>query len=236
MLVPYSTGIQQLHGKWIFSKIDLIRAYDQIPIATPFGLFEAVNTMFGFGNAAQTCQRFVDEITHGSDYVYAYINDLLVASEDEKQHREHLRTLFNRLNDYSVAINLAKCELGAREIIFFGYTVDVDGIKQLAERVDAIIKVPKSATVKHLRRYFGMINFYRHSIPEAANILHPLNDMLKIVKKSNAHMTSIRIGERWLPRVKPRPRWCHVGNTKNYEIDRSPVICLRRSSNVSQIR
>ena len=41
---------QQLHGKRIFL------------IATPFGLFEAVNTMFGLCNAAQMCQRFVDEI------------------------------------------------------------------------------------------------------------------------------------------------------------------------------
>lgn len=97
-----------------------------------------------------------------------------------------MQVLFQRLNDHRVVINIAKCEIGVREIQFLGYTVTAEGIKPLAERVDAIAKIPLPATVKDLRRYLGMINFYRRSIPRVEHNLRPLNDLLKGTTKRNA--------------------------------------------------
>ena len=130
---------------------------------------------FGLSNAAQTFQRFIDTVLRGLNFCYAYLDDILVASQDEKEHREHLEQLFAiRLDQYGMVVNPTKCVFAKSEIIFLGYTVDENGTKPLAEKIKAILDFPKPDTVRQLRRFLGMMNFYRRFIPKTANMQAPL--------------------------------------------------------------
>src|SRR5699024_994083 len=123
--------------------------------------------------APQTFQRFIDSVTRDLDFVFVYIDDILVASKSEKEHKEHLDTLFRRLDEYGLAINVAKCQFAKSELKFLGHLVNHQGIAPLPEKVKAIYEFPKPCTKKQLRRFLGMSNFYRKFQQNIAPVLAP---------------------------------------------------------------
>ena len=178
-----------LKGKTVFSKIDMIKGYHQIPVAdhdvkktgviTPFGLFVFPKTPFGLKNAGQDFQRLMDEIFGDLPYAFVYIDDILVASTSHEEHMEHLDSIFKILADNDLVINKKKCVLGVSELDFLGYHVNKDGIAPLPEKVKAIREVESPTTVKELQRFLGMLNYYRRFIPHAAKHLYHLSEALK---------------------------------------------------------
>ena len=133
-LIPHIQDfMQRLAGSNIFSKIDLVRAYYQIPVepsdvhktavTTHFGLFNCTRTPFGLQNSVQIFQRFIEHVTRGLDFVFVYLDDLLVPIPDHRTHKKHSQILFTRLPEYGIIIGPEKCQFGTTELSFLGHHV-----------------------------------------------------------------------------------------------------------------
>lgn len=107
--IPYLLDLTyNLHGCLIFSKVDLLRAFHEVPvkecdisktaICTPFGSYEYLWMPFGLLNAAQTQQRLMDEVLR-------YLEDIQIASKTIEEHQQQLEAVFNRIKDYGRVVN-----------------------------------------------------------------------------------------------------------------------------------
>ena len=143
---------------------------------------------FGVKNAAQTFQRFIDQILRGFHFCYAYIDDVLIASSSYDEHVQHLQMVLERFQKYGVVINPSKCELGVIKLQFLGHHVDKEGIQPLQEKVFAIKNFPLPNTRKQLREFLGLVNFYHRFVQNCAKILQPLNKLLSTTKDDKVQL------------------------------------------------
>jgi len=184
-----SDCMANLEGSTVFSTLDLRNGYLQVPlnsaaipktaVITPFGLYEFLRMPFGLKNAGMTFQRLMDRVMNGLEFVVVYIDDILVASPDFSSHLLHLETVFQRLSDFGLVLNLDKCEFAKSSVEFLGHKVSAAGCAPLPSKVAAVRAHPQPTTVKELQRFLGMTNFYRKFLPSAAKLLSPLTDTLR---------------------------------------------------------
>ena len=181
--------VGHLNGSRVFSKLDMVKAFYNIPlseessnkttIVTPWGAFKYRRLAMGLRNSAQSYQRWMDHIFHDMPGVFVYIDDILVHSKNDKEHGEIMDELFRRLKQNGLSISLAKCTFAAPSVEFLGWTVNKDGIAPIRRKLENIANFPTPQKQKDLLGFLGCLNYYRKTLKSIngkspAAVLQPL--------------------------------------------------------------
>ena len=170
----------------IFTKLDVIAAFNKLRIfegyepltafKTRCGLFESLVMPFGLTNAPASWQTFINDILGPflDDFCTAYIDDILIYSQNMKDHREHVRKVLAKLKEHGIQIDIDKCEFHVTETKYLGLIISGDGIRMDPEKVATIIEWTAPRNVKDVQGFLGFANFYRRFILGFSRIAKPL--------------------------------------------------------------
>ena len=136
---------------------------------------------FGLATGAKELSRLLDRVFQDIkfEFVYHYLDDVVIYSESFEEYLEHIRLVLDRLRQAGLTVKPQKVDFAAQEISFLGHLVSPGCVRIDAERTMPIREFPISQDTKGLARFIGMVNFYHKFIPRFADIAAPLNALRK---------------------------------------------------------
>ena len=182
-----------MNGGKVFSKIDLLEAYLQVKVEEEYtkyltihihrGLYRLRRLPFGLKVAPSLFQQIMDMMLSGLEYAMAYLDDILIKSENFKEHKCHVQEVFRRIEKYGFKVGLEKCEFCMNKIEYLGQIIDHEGRRQNPKRTEAIKNMPILDNVTKLQSFLGLANYYNLYIPNMHELRVPLNKLLSKNKK-----------------------------------------------------
>jgi hypothetical protein len=111
-------------------------------------------------------------------FVVVFIDDILIFSQNEQEHEEHLRKVLQRLWDCQLYAKLSKCEFWISEVLFLGHIINREGLTVDPEKVTSILdwKAPKD--VRGIKSFIGMAGYYWRFIEGFTKIARPMIALL----------------------------------------------------------
>ena len=175
----------------IFTKLDIRQAFHRIRIhpdseelttfRTRYGAYKYKVLPFGLTNGPATYQRYMNDVLldYLDDFCTAYLDDILIYSDDPFTHHEHVNKVLQRLRDAGLQADIRKCEFGVTCTKYLGFIISTDGIEVDPEKTEVIHHWKEPKTVKGIQSFLGFCNFYRRFIRDYGILSKPLSRLTK---------------------------------------------------------
>lgn len=174
-----------------FTTLDLASGFYQVEMdpkdisKTAFnvehGHFEYLRMPMGLKNSPSTFQRVMDNVLRElqNTICLVYLDDIIVFSTSLQEHIINLEKVFQKLRESNFKIQMDKSEFLKLETAYLGHVISRDGIKPNPDKISAIKQYPIPKTPTEIKRFLGLLGYYRKFIPDFAKITKPMTQCLK---------------------------------------------------------
>ena len=181
----------QLRGALVYSKIDLRTGYHQLRVRetdipktafrTHYGHFEFKVMPFGLTNAPATFMDLMHRVfqPYLDQFVVVFVDDILIYSQSEREHEDHLRIVLQLLRDHQLYAKFSKCEFWLTEVRFFGHVVSASGVSVDPEKVEAVISWERPKSVFEIHSFLGLARYYRRFIEDFSRLAAPMTRLTR---------------------------------------------------------
>ena len=129
----------------------------------------------GLCNSPDIFQEHMSELMCDLEYVRAYIDDLVVFTKGSfEDHLEKVDQVLSRLQEAGLKVNAKKSFFAKQELEYLGYWITREGVQPLPNKVEAIKNITPPKIRRQLRRFIGMINYYRDMWAKRSEVFAPL--------------------------------------------------------------
>ena len=181
----------KLKGTGVFSNIELQSGYYQLRVKdvdvlktafrTRYGHYEFLVMPFGLTNAPEAFMDLMNRVfrPYLDHFVVVFIDDILVYSEDEQEHEQHLKIVLQTLREKRLYAKLRKCDFWLNEVSFLGHIVSAEGIRVDLTKIEVVVNWKPPRSVTEVRSFLSLAGYYRRFVKRFSVIAYPLTKLLR---------------------------------------------------------
>ena len=184
--------VEEVAGYKYYCTLDLKDAYYQVRLdsetrdITTFsdgiGLYRFTRLPFGLSVSPAIFTRAMQKVLEPlvkKGWVRNYLDDVVIFAQNYEELMDRLSLVLERFLEMGLKLNVSKCEFAQSEIKFLGHRISAAGMKPDPSNIEKVLAMNPPQTAKQVRRFIGMVGFYRKFIPGFSKIASPLTDLTK---------------------------------------------------------
>ena len=150
------------------------------------GSYEPVMMFFRMTNSPATFQGMMNKILRdmiNEEKVAVFVDDMLVGIEMKEGHDEIVEEVLRRLEKNNLYVKPEKCAWKAQKVNFLGVVMGQGKIEMEGDKVVGVLNwlIPK--TVRDIRKFLGLTNYYRRLVKDFTKLAKPLNNLTRKEEK-----------------------------------------------------